>query len=92
MSVPVLECEMKRRKCPERDIPWSALRLIWCVRSISRTRTGLGAPRNDEVKGKIKEMAGQRTNDLDLEGKGIAEKTAGKVQNKAGHAEKAIGN
>ena len=125
MSVPGLECEIKRRKCPERDIPRSALRLMWCVRSISRTRTGLGAPWNDElsgvlalscksnfstavgqmkpstkneiagkvheVKGKIKEMAGQMTNEQDLEDQGIAEKTVGKVQNKAGHAEKAIG-
>lgn len=31
------------------------------------------------------------TNDPDLEGKGIVEKMAGKVQNKIGHAEKALG-
>ena len=44
-----------------------------------------------EVKGKIKEKVGQMTNDPDLEGKGIGEKIAGKVQNKVGHAEKALG-
>jgi uncharacterized protein YjbJ (UPF0337 family) len=45
----------------------------------------------DEVKGKIKEKAGQMTNDPDLEGQGIAEQIAGKVQNRVGHAEKALG-
>jgi uncharacterized protein YjbJ (UPF0337 family) len=49
------------------------------------------AGRIHEVKGKIKEKAGQMTNDPDLEGKGIAEQIAGKVQNKVGHAEKAFG-
>jgi len=44
-----------------------------------------------EVKGKIREKAGQKTNDRDLEAKGIAEKTAGKLQNKVGHAERALG-
>jgi len=44
-----------------------------------------------EVKGKIKEKAGQMTNDPDLEGKGMAEKIAGKVQIRVGHAEKALG-
>jgi uncharacterized protein YjbJ (UPF0337 family) len=44
-----------------------------------------------EVKGKIKEKAGQMTNDPDLEGKGLAEKIAGKVQNKVGHVEKVLG-
>jgi len=44
-----------------------------------------------EVKGKIRENAGQMTNDRDLEAKGIAEKTAGKLQNKVGHAERALG-
>jgi uncharacterized protein YjbJ (UPF0337 family) len=44
-----------------------------------------------EVKGKIKEKVGQLTNDPDLEGQGIAEKIVGKVQNKVGHAEKAVG-
>jgi uncharacterized protein YjbJ (UPF0337 family) len=44
-----------------------------------------------EVKGKIKEKAGQMTNDPDLEGKGLGEKIAGKVQNKVGHLEKALG-
>jgi uncharacterized protein YjbJ (UPF0337 family) len=44
-----------------------------------------------EVKGKIKEKAGQMTNNPDLEGKGLAEKIAGKVQNKVGHAEQALG-
>ncbi|MHB8607293.1 MAG: CsbD family protein [Candidatus Acidiferrales bacterium] len=44
-----------------------------------------------EVKGKIKEKAGELTNDPDLEGKGIGEKIAGKVQNKIGHAQKVLG-
>jgi uncharacterized protein YjbJ (UPF0337 family) len=44
-----------------------------------------------EVKGKIKEKAGELTNDPDLEGKGIGEKIAGKIQNKIGHAQKALG-
>jgi uncharacterized protein YjbJ (UPF0337 family) len=43
-----------------------------------------------EVKGGIKEMAGQMTNDPDLEGAGIGEKIAGKVQKKIGQLEKAI--
>jgi len=33
-----------------------------------------------EVKGKVKEKVGQLTNDPDLEGEGIGEKIAGKVQ------------
>ena len=44
-----------------------------------------------EVKGKIKEKAGELTNNPDLEGKGIGEKIAGKIQNKIGHAQKALG-
>jgi len=43
-----------------------------------------------EVKGKIKEKAGQLTNDPDLEGQGIGEKIAGKVQKKIGQLEKVI--
>jgi uncharacterized protein YjbJ (UPF0337 family) len=45
-----------------------------------------------ELKGKIKERAGHRMNDRDLQGQGIAEKMAGKVQNRVGPAEKAPGN
>lgn len=41
-----------------------------------------------EVKGKIKEKVGQLTNDPDLEGEGIGEKIAGKVQKKIGQVEK----
>jgi uncharacterized protein YjbJ (UPF0337 family) len=44
-----------------------------------------------EVKGQIREMVGQMTNVPDLEGKGIAEKIGGRVQNKVGHAERAFG-
>ncbi|MGC1482979.1 MAG: CsbD family protein [Candidatus Acidiferrum sp.] len=44
-----------------------------------------------EVKGKIKEKAGELTNDPDLEGKGIGEKIAGKIQNKIGRAQKVLG-
>ena len=43
-----------------------------------------------EVKGKIKEKAGELTNDPDLEGEGIGEKIAGKIQKKIGQLEKAI--
>ena len=43
-----------------------------------------------EVKGKNKEKVGQLTNDPDLEGAGIGEKVAGKVQKKIGQLEKAI--
>ena len=42
------------------------------------------------VKGKIKEKVGQLTNDPGLEGEGIGEKIAGKVQTKIGQVEKAI--
>jgi uncharacterized protein YjbJ (UPF0337 family) len=44
-----------------------------------------------EVKGKIKEKVGELTNDSDLEGEGIGEKIAGKIQRKIGQAEKALG-
>jgi uncharacterized protein YjbJ (UPF0337 family) len=44
-----------------------------------------------EVKGTIKEKAGELTNDSDLEGEGIGEKIAGKVQKKIGQVEKALG-
>jgi uncharacterized protein YjbJ (UPF0337 family) len=43
-----------------------------------------------EVKGKIKEKVGRLTNDSDLEGEGVGEKIAGKVQNKIGQVEKVI--
>jgi uncharacterized protein YjbJ (UPF0337 family) len=43
-----------------------------------------------EVKGKIKEKVGQLTNDSDLEGEGIGEKIAGKVQTKIGQVEEAF--
>jgi len=44
-----------------------------------------------EVKGTIKEKVGELTNDSDLEGEGLAEKIAGKVQKKIGQVEKALG-
>ena len=44
-----------------------------------------------EVKGTIKEKVGELTNDPDLEGEGIGEKIAGKVQKKIGQVEKALG-
>ena len=43
-----------------------------------------------EVKGKIKEKVGRLTNDPDLEGQGIGEKIAGKIQKKIGQLEKVI--
>jgi len=44
-----------------------------------------------EVKGKIKEKAGEVTNNPNLENEGAIEKTAGKVQNKVGQVEKVLG-
>ena len=44
-----------------------------------------------EVKGAIKQTAGQITGDPRLEDKGITEKNAGKVQNFVGKVEKAVG-
>ena len=44
-----------------------------------------------EVKGKIKEKAGEVTNNPNLENEGTNEKTAGKVQNKIGQVEKVLG-
>jgi uncharacterized protein YjbJ (UPF0337 family) len=43
-----------------------------------------------EVKGKIKEKVGRLTNDADLEGEGIGEKIAGKVQKKIGQLERVV--
>lgn len=44
-----------------------------------------------EIKGAIKEKAGQIANNTELETKGNAEKNAGKVQNWIGRVEKAVG-
>jgi uncharacterized protein YjbJ (UPF0337 family) len=44
-----------------------------------------------EVKGTIKEKVAQLTNDPDLEGEGIGEKIAGKVQKKIGQVQKVLG-
>jgi uncharacterized protein YjbJ (UPF0337 family) len=44
-----------------------------------------------EVKGAVKEKVGQLTNDSDLEGEGVGEKIAGKVQKKVGQVEKVLG-
>jgi uncharacterized protein YjbJ (UPF0337 family) len=41
-----------------------------------------------ELKGKIKEKAGQLTNNPDLEGKGISERVAGTVQKKLGQVQR----
>ena len=49
------------------------------------------AGRVHEVKGTIKEKVGELTNDPDLEGEGIGEKIAGKVQKKIGQVQKALG-
>jgi uncharacterized protein YjbJ (UPF0337 family) len=43
-----------------------------------------------EVKGKIKEEVGRVTNNPNLEGEGIGENLAGKVQKKIGQVEKII--
>jgi len=44
-----------------------------------------------EVKGKVKEKAGHLTNNPDLEADGIAERLAGKLQDKIGQLEKVLG-
>ena len=43
-----------------------------------------------EVKGKLKEKAGQLTNDPDLEGEGLGERIAGKIQKKIGQVQKLV--
>jgi uncharacterized protein YjbJ (UPF0337 family) len=43
-----------------------------------------------EVKGTIKQKVGKLTNDPDLEGEGVGEKIAGKVQKKIGQVETVI--
>jgi uncharacterized protein YjbJ (UPF0337 family) len=43
------------------------------------------------VKGKVKETAGQVTNNPDLEAGGKAERTAGKIEKKVGQIEKVLG-
>ena len=43
-----------------------------------------------QMKGKVKEKAGQLTNNRDLEAEGTLEKTAGKVQGVIGQVEKAL--
>lgn len=48
------------------------------------------AGRIHEVKGTIKEKVGQLTNDPDLEGEGIGEKIAGRVEKKIGQVEKVV--
>jgi uncharacterized protein YjbJ (UPF0337 family) len=44
-----------------------------------------------EVEGTVKQKVGELTNDSDLEGEGIGEKIAGKIQKKIGQAEKVLG-
>ena len=43
-----------------------------------------------EIKGKVKEKAGQLTNHRGLQARGVVEKVAGKVQGKLGQVEKAL--
>ena len=43
-----------------------------------------------EVKGKVKEKAGELTNDPDLEGEGISERIAGIVQKKIGQVQRIV--
>jgi uncharacterized protein YjbJ (UPF0337 family) len=43
-----------------------------------------------ELKGKIKEKAGQLTNNPDLEDEGTVEKISGKIQHKIGQVEEVI--
>ncbi|HUV68891.1 MAG TPA: CsbD family protein [Terracidiphilus sp.] len=43
-----------------------------------------------EVKGAIKEKLGKVTNDPRLQGEGVGEKIAGKIQNTVGHVQKVV--
>lgn len=43
-----------------------------------------------EVKGAAKEIAGKLSDNPELEGEGLCEKIAGKVQNKVGQVEKVL--
>ena len=43
-----------------------------------------------ELKGKIKEVAGKLSDNPKLEGEGLGEKVAGKIQNKIGQVEKVL--
>jgi uncharacterized protein YjbJ (UPF0337 family) len=43
-----------------------------------------------ELKGKVKEVAGKLTDNPKLEGEGIGEKVAGKIQNKLGQVERVL--
>ena len=45
-----------------------------------------------KVKGKVKEIAGELTDNPELEAEGTAEKIAGKVQEKVGQVKKVLGN
>ena len=45
-----------------------------------------------EAKGKVKEVAGEITDNPNLEAKGKAEKIAGKVQEKIGQVKKVLGS
>jgi uncharacterized protein YjbJ (UPF0337 family) len=44
-----------------------------------------------EAKGKVKEVAGQLTDNPKLEAEGVGEKVAGKVQKKVGEIKKVLG-
>jgi len=44
-----------------------------------------------EVKGKVKEVAGEITDDAEMEAEGTGEKIAGKVQKKIGEVKKVLG-
>ena len=43
-----------------------------------------------ELKGKVKEVAGKLSDNPKLEGEGLGEKLAGKVQNKVGQVEQVL--
>jgi uncharacterized protein YjbJ (UPF0337 family) len=45
-----------------------------------------------ELKGAVKELAGKLSDNPKLEGEGIGEKAAGKVQGKIGQVEKVLNN
>jgi uncharacterized protein YjbJ (UPF0337 family) len=58
---------------------------------MKQSTTDKAAGEFHEVKGKVKEKAGQATSNPDLEAEGQAEKIGGKVQKKIGQVEKVLG-
>jgi uncharacterized protein YjbJ (UPF0337 family) len=59
-------------------------------KTMKRSGKDQATGRFHEVKGKVKEKIGRLTNDPGMEGEGIGEKVAGKIQKKIGQIEKVM--